>query len=159
MSKVVTRTATSTANSNPRQRAAPYPSNYQAQPASSSNYTSRRAPAAPQDYRIDFIEQNGVRTEVLTIEDTPPRAGPSRSNQLATASSSRQQNDSSQPKKRKSDGAHIGDQPYARKRKTEQESLNSQTRHESGSSREVSLAAPPPHIAYSLSLVLLGCFE
>lgn len=136
MSKVVTRTATSTANNGPRQRAAPYPSNYQAPPANNSNYTSRRAPA-PQDYRIDFIEQNGVRTEVLTIEDTPPRAGPSRSNnQLATASTSRTQNDSSQPKKRKSDGAHIGDQPYARKRKTEQDSVNSQTRHESGSSRE-----------------------
>ena len=144
MSKVVTRTATSTANNGPRQRAAPYPSNYQAPPANNSNYTSRRAPA-PQDYRIDFIEQNGVRTEVLTIEDTPPRAGPSRSNnQLATASTSRTQNDSSQPKKRKSDGAHIGDQPYARKRKTEQDSVNSQTRHESGSSREVSSTAPPP---------------
>lgn len=108
MSKVATRqSGTTTTSRRPRAPAA----------ASTSNYTSRRAP--PASYRVDQVVQNGVATEVITIEDTPPPvAGSSGAGAGGTHASTSGRYDSQSnyeppPKKRRNDGAHVSDQPYA----------------------------------------------
>lgn len=81
--------------------------------ANGASYNSRRQPPVPA-YRIEKLQVNGKETEVLTIEDTPePVAGPSgyageSPNEQAPAARGEPS-----AKRRKSDGAHISDQPYA----------------------------------------------
>ncbi|KAI5481637.1 CMGC/CLK protein kinase [Pseudohyphozyma bogoriensis] len=116
MSKVAaSRPSTSTTTTTARRA---YPSARAAAASTSGTYTSRRG--APTDYRIDEVIRDGVKTEVLTIEDTPPPvAGPSGSGTSGSASTSMsgryESYSTTEPalKKRKSDGAHISDQPYA----------------------------------------------
>ncbi|KAM0788289.1 hypothetical protein ACM66B_001435 [Microbotryomycetes sp. NB124-2] len=87
--------------------------------ASTSSYASRRQPAGapppPTMYRVDKVNLNGRDQEVLTIMDTPE---PDDAAFSATSSlpdnvfRARHQDDHQPAKRRKSDGAHISDNPY-----------------------------------------------
>lgn len=130
-SRTVTRTANPT-------------STIKRQPASTSrayapHSSNKRAP----EYRVDIIESNGIKTEVLTIEDTPEPIPGSSKNQYSHSRYEDSYANEPVAKKRKSDGTHISDQPYPRKRKAEGEpSSHTNGRNESGSS-QVSLDSDP----------------
>ncbi|KAK4700431.1 dual-specificity kinase, partial [Phenoliferia sp. Uapishka_3] len=135
MSRVATRngasSSTSTIANAQAARRQPYPppargAGVNGQAGASSSTSSYAAPrrAARPEYRVEQIIRNGVGMEVITIEDSPdppPRvAGPSvGTSASAYASSSRSYGTAGQHqqepayKKRKSDGMHISDQPYA----------------------------------------------
>lgn len=118
MSKVASRTTTGTTTTSNSQRRAPYATTAsRALPPSAGQaptYNTRRVTGNGLDYRIEEkIGKDGTRTEVITIEDTPPsHVGPSGSGSTYSRYDSNSAFEPA-PKKRKSDGAFISDQPYA----------------------------------------------
>lgn len=111
-SKVASRT-NGDSSSRTAARCAPYPTTTTAngRPIAGASYNSRRQPPAPA-YRVETVQVNGKETEVLTIEDTPePIAGPSNGARHDLEPTTHRGEPAG--KRRKSDGAHISDQPYA----------------------------------------------
>lgn len=110
MSKVATRTATTTTST----AAAPMPST-----------TARRGPRAypAQDYTVQMMERDGVQTEVIVIEDTPPIAGPSRARAASIGRHAARPNSGSGGAGPAYASTASSGQPPSRKRKKDDEPL------------------------------------
>lgn len=93
------------------------------------------------EYTVSTIERNGVRTEVLTIEDTPPPvAGPSgtRNGSSRNESSKKRKNEGGENGERASKRAYDEVEVKANGSKNKRKMESDDGRHGSGSSRSVS---------------------